>query len=108
MELVLKHKVGDVLFAALTFNEVTFDDKLPVVKVEVESFSFNGKVYEDVEDLSVWYHVREADGWATLTLSGDVLFADEDLAKESAKSKLLTSLQKAKERVLRLECMSQC
>lgn len=107
MELNLKHKVGDVLFAALTYNEVTFEDKLPVVKVQVESFSFNGKVTEDGIELSIWYHVREADGWATLTLSGDVLFIDQHSARESSKSKLLASLQKTKERVLKLECMAQ-
>lgn len=67
-------------------------------------------VTEDVEDgteLSIWYHVREVDGWVTLTLSGDVLFIDQPSARECAKEKILTSLQKTRERLLKLECMSQ-
>ena len=93
LEIEFKFNVGDMVFVALRPSEVSFNDALPIVEMEIEGYQVQGKHYSnDESNIDIIYILREKNGFAVAHERENQIYK----TKEQAYSKAISLVGKAR------------
>jgi hypothetical protein len=109
MKIQLEHKfqIGQTVFVALRPDDVCFDNKLPIVEMEIEGVKYSGRHYSDKDDstLDLIYILREKGGFASAHERECSLYETKESAYEKALMLTNKNKQKAEEELKKINSM---
>ncbi|EIA0803381.1 hypothetical protein K6327_000890 [Vibrio vulnificus] len=97
--------VGEKVFLVAKPNDVTFDDRLPVVEMVIDKIKFDGNIDADGSSVVFSYFMHEVGSFSLVRDSPANMFKSEQEANEVARALLNSMKDKTQKRLTKISAM---